>query len=102
LIAIDFPPAAAYCFGMSQALTGYYKRIIRRQIRTGRFNNENEVVRHSLCLLDAMERAAGPAGSSFGDRPALEAMLLEGLNSGAAVQMSARRRQKIYSALKKA
>ena len=87
---------------MSHALTGYYKRIIRRQIRTGRFNTENEVVRHSLCVLDALERAAGPAGSSFSTRPELEALLLEGLNSGEAAPMTPKRRQKIYSALKKA
>jgi putative addiction module CopG family antidote len=86
---------------MSHALTDYYKRIIRRQIRTGRFNNENEVVRHSLSVLDALECAAGPAGSSFRTRPELEALLLEGLNSGEAAPMTSRRRQKIYSALKK-
>ena len=30
---------------MSHALTPYYKQIIRRQIATGRFNNESEVIR---------------------------------------------------------
>jgi putative addiction module CopG family antidote len=87
---------------MSQALTGYYKRIVRRQIRTGRFSNESEVVRHSLCVLDALERAAGPAGASFTSRPELEALLLEGLSSGEAAPMTAKRRRKIYSVLKKA
>ena len=86
---------------MSHALADYYKRIIRRQIGTGRFNNENEVVRHSLCVLDALERAAGPAGSSFSSRPELEALLLEGLDSSEAAPMTSRRRQKTYSALKK-
>jgi Arc/MetJ-type ribon-helix-helix transcriptional regulator len=33
---------------MSYALTTYYKRIIRRQLATGRFNNESEVIHHSL------------------------------------------------------
>ena len=87
---------------MSHALTDCYKRIIRRQIRSGRFNNESEVVRHSLCVLDALERTAGPAGSSFSTRPELEALLVEGLNSGNASPMTAKRRHKIHSALKKA
>jgi len=86
---------------MSQALTGYYKRIIRRQIRSGRFNSENEVVRHSLSLLDAMDRAAGPVGSSFSNARELEELLLEGLDSGNATSMTTKRRQKIYGALKK-
>jgi putative addiction module CopG family antidote len=86
---------------MSQALTGYYKRIIRRQIRSGRFNSEGEVLRHSLSLLDAVERAAGPAGSSFSNGRELEALLLEGLDSGNATPMTTKRRQKIYGALKK-
>jgi putative addiction module CopG family antidote len=87
---------------MSHGLTDYYKRIIRRQIRTGRFNNENEVVRHSLCVLDALERATGPAGSSFSTRPELEVLLLEGLTSGEAAPMTSRRRQEISRALKTA
>jgi putative addiction module CopG family antidote len=87
---------------MSHPFTGYYKRIIHRQIRTGRFNNESEVVRHSLSLLDAMERAAGPTSASFSSGPELEAMLLEGLDSGEAAPMTTKRRHKIYGALKKA
>jgi putative addiction module CopG family antidote len=83
---------------MSHALTGYYKRIIRRQIRSGRFNNESEVVRHSLRLLDAMDRAAGPAGASFSSARELEMLLMEGLDSGEAAPMTAKRRQKIYAA----
>ena len=87
---------------MSHGLTSYYKRIVRRQIRSGRFNNESEVVRHSLCLLDAMERAAGPVGTSFSSGPELEGMLLGGLDSGEAAPMTIKRRHKIYGALKKA
>jgi putative addiction module CopG family antidote len=86
---------------MSVALTGYYKRIIRRQIHSGRFTNEGEVVRHSLRLLDAMDHAAGPAGASFGSAQELEALLLEGLDSGEASPMTVQRRQKIYRALKR-
>ncbi len=86
---------------MSPALTGYYKKIIRRQIRSGRFNSEGEVVRHSLSLLDAMERAAGPAGASFSNARELEELLLEGLESGKATRMTAKRREKIYAALNK-
>ena len=82
---------------MSPALTGYYKRIIRRQIRSGRFNSEGEVVRHSLSLLDAMERAAGPIGSSFSNARELEELLLEGLESGKATRMTTKRREKIYA-----
>lgn len=86
---------------MSPMLTGYYKRIIRRQIRSGRFNTEGEVVRHSLSLLDAMDRAVGPMGSSFSNAHDLEDLLLEGLDSGKATPMTTKRRQKIYAALKK-
>ena len=57
---------------MSHALTPYYKQIIRRQIATGRFNNESEVIRHSLRLADALDRAAGPLGRSFAGREDLE------------------------------
>jgi putative addiction module CopG family antidote len=85
---------------MSQALTGYYKRIIRRQIQSGRFSSEGEVVRHSLSLLDATDRAAGPAGSSFSNARELEELLLQGLDSGPASPMTKKRRQKIYAALK--
>lgn len=85
---------------MSDALTGYYKRIIRRQIRSGRFNSEGEVVRHSLSLLDAMDRATGPVGSSFSNARELEELLLEGLDSGNATPMTTKRRQKIYGTLK--
>ena len=87
---------------MAQALTSYYKRIIERQIRSGRFVSENEVVRHSLRMLDAMERSAGPAGVSFRNARELESLLLEGLDSGEATPMTPRRRQKIYATLKKA
>jgi Uncharacterised protein family (UPF0156). len=87
--------------GVSPPLTGYYKKIIRRQIRSGRFNSEGEVVRHSLSLLDAMERAAGPVGSSFSSARELEGLLLEGLESGKATRMTAKRREKIYAALNK-
>jgi putative addiction module CopG family antidote len=86
---------------MSLALTGYYKQIIRRQIKTGRFTNESEVVRHSLRLLDAMERAGGPPGVSFSSSRELETLLLEGLDSGEAAPMTPKRRQAIYSVLKK-
>ncbi len=86
---------------MSQALTGYYKRIIRRQIRSGRFNSEGEVLRRSLSLLDAMDRTARPVGSSFSNARELETLLLEGLDSGRATPMTTKRRQKIYGALKK-
>jgi len=81
---------------MSHALTPYYKRIIRRQLATGRFNNENEVIRHSLRLADSLERAAGPLGCSFAGREDLEELLLEGLSSGASAPMTAARRKRIY------
>ena len=81
---------------MSHALTPYYKRIIRRQIATGRFNNESEVIRHSLRLADSLERAAGPLGCSFAGREDLEELLLEGLNSGASKRMTAARKKEIY------
>lgn len=81
---------------MSHALTPYYKQIIRRQIATGRFNNESEVIRHSLRLADSLERAAGPLGSSFAGREDLGELLLEGLNSGASRPMTAARKKQIY------
>lgn len=81
---------------MSHSLTPYYKRIIRRQIATGRFNNESEVVRHSLRLVDSLERAAGPLGATFTGREDLEELLLEGLNSGAGRPMTAARKKQIY------
>lgn len=87
---------------MSHALTPYYKRIIRRQIRTGKFNNESEVVRHSLRLLEAVEHGAGPVGASFSNRRDLERMLLDGMESGEARPMTAQRRRRIYAAVKKA
>jgi putative addiction module CopG family antidote len=82
---------------MSHALTPYYKRIIRRQIATGRFNNESEVIRHSLRLADSIERAGGPVGCSFAGREELEALLLEGLDSGMSKPMTAARKKQIYS-----
>ena len=82
-------------------MTGYYKRIIRRQIQSGRFTSEGEVLRHSLSLLDATDRAAGPAGSSFSNARELEELLLQGLDGGNASPMTSKRRQKIFGALKK-
>ena len=87
---------------MSHALTPYYKKIIRRQIRTGKFNNESEVVRHSLRLLEAVEQGSGPVGASFSNQRDLERMLLAGLESGAAQRMTPQRRRRIYAAVKKA
>jgi putative addiction module CopG family antidote len=81
---------------MSHTLTPYYKRIIRRQLATGRFNNESEVIRHSLRLTDSLERAAGPLGCSFAGREDLEELLLEGLNSGAGKTMTPARKKQIY------
>lgn len=81
---------------MSHALTPYYKRIIRRQIATGRFNNESEVIRHSLRLADSLERAAGPPGCAFAGREDLEELLLEGLESGLSKPMTAARKKQIY------
>ncbi len=80
---------------MSYALAPYYKRIIRRQLATGRFNNESEVIRHSLRLTDSLERAAGPLGGSFAGREDLEELLLEGLASGASAPMTVARRKRI-------
>src|SRR3954447_23483100 len=80
----DFPENCWHYVAMSHGLTDYYKQIIQRQIHSGRFNNENEVVRHSLRVLDALERGAGPAGRSFGSAHELENMLLAGLESGPA------------------
>jgi len=87
---------------MSHALTDYYRQIIRRQIRTGRFNNEGEVVRHSLRLLDTIDRAAGPAGASFKTMRELEVRLLEGLDSGEATPMTPKRRRRIYEGVRTA
>ena len=81
---------------MSHALTPYYKRIIRRQMATGRFDNESEVIRHSLRLADSLERAAGPMGCSFAGLEDLEELLLEGLASGASVPMTPARKKRIY------
>jgi len=81
---------------MSYALTPYYKRIIRRQLATGRFNNESEVIRHSLRLTDSLERASGPLGCSFAGCEELEELLLEGMASGASAPMTAARKKRIY------
>ena len=81
---------------MSHALTPYYKRLIRRQIDTGRFNNESEVIRHSLRLADSFDRAAGPLGCAFAGREDLEELLLEGLASGPGQPMTAARKKQIY------
>ena len=81
---------------MSHALTPYYKRIIRRQIASGRFNNESEVIRHSLRLADALDRAVGPVGSSFAGREDLEEMLLEALDGGPSARMTSARKKEIY------
>jgi putative addiction module CopG family antidote len=81
---------------MSHALTPYYKRIIRRQIATGRFNNESEVIRHSLRLADSLDRAAGPLGCTFTGREDLEELLLQGLDSGVSKPMTAARKKQIY------
>jgi putative addiction module CopG family antidote len=81
---------------MSQTLTPYYKRIIRRQIASGRFTNQDEVIRHSLRLVDALERVKGPERCSFGDRDELEVLLLEGLDSGPGVRMTPARKKRIY------
>lgn len=81
---------------MSHALTPYYKRSIRRQLATGRFNSEDEVIRHSLRVADSLERAAGPLGRTFAGREDLEALLLEGLASGPAARMTAARKKKIF------
>jgi putative addiction module CopG family antidote len=87
---------------MSAQLSGFYKRIIQRQIRRGKFSSEGEVVRHSLRLLDAFDRAGGALKSNFSNGDELESLLIEGLDSGKATPMTAARRRKIYSSLKKA
>jgi putative addiction module CopG family antidote len=81
---------------MSLTLTPYYKRIVQRQIAAGRFTSESEVIRHSLRLADALERNAGPGGCSANSREALEALLLEGLDSGPSVPMTVARKKTIY------
>ena len=81
---------------MNHTLTPYYKRIVRRQIATGRFNNENEVIRHSLRVADALERGVGPLGASFSGREDLEELLIEGLDSGAGAPMTPERKRRIY------
>lgn len=81
---------------MSLTLTPYYKRIIRRQIASGRFRSEAEVIRHSLRLTDALERTAGPGRQSFVGTEDLEALLLEGLDSGASAPMTTARKNRIY------
>jgi len=81
---------------MSLTLTPYYKRIVRRQIAAGRFANEGEVIRHSLRLADALERNAGPRGCAVNGREDLEELLLEGLDSGTSVRMTANRKKGIY------
>ena len=81
---------------MSVTLTPYYKRIVRRQIASGRFANEGEVIRHSLRLADVLERNAGPRGCVAAGREVLEELLLEGLDSGPAVRMTAARKKIIY------
>ena len=81
---------------MSLTLTPYYKRIVQRQIDAGRFANESEVIRHSLRLADALERNAGPGGCLVNGREELEALLLEGLDSGPSVRMTAARKKNIY------
>jgi hypothetical protein len=58
-----------FIFVMSHALTPYYKRIIRRQISTGRFSSK---------------------------RKDLEKLLLEGLHSGKSKPMTAARKKQIY------
>ena len=80
---------------MSNALSPYYKRIIRQQIATGLFATEGEVIRHSLRLADSLQRAAGPAGKSFSGREDLEELLLEGLASGPGRPMTAARKKRI-------
>lgn len=80
---------------MTLTLTPYYKRIIQRKIAAGRFANESEVIRHSLRLADALERNAGPHGCSMNGREDLEALLLEGLDSGASVRITAGRKRSI-------
>ncbi len=81
---------------MSQTLTPYYKRIVQRQIATGQFANEGEVIRHSLRLADALERNAGPRGCSVNGREDLEELLLVGLDSGESVRMTDERKKRIY------
>lgn len=81
---------------MSHTLTPYYKRIIRRQMATGRFNNESEVIRHSLRLTDSLERAAVPLGCSFAGREDLEELLLEGLAGSVSAPMTTARKKRIY------
>ena len=81
---------------MTLTLTPYYKRIVQRQIAAGRFASESEVIRHSLRLADALERNAGPRGCSVNGREELETLLLEGLDSGASIRMTAGRKKSIY------
>ena len=81
---------------MSYRLTPYYKRIVKRQIASGRFADEGEVIRHSLRLAEAVERTAGPHGSSLSGVEDLEEMLLDGLRSGPSVRMTPERRKRIY------
>jgi hypothetical protein len=63
---------------------------------TGHFNDEREVIRHSLRLADSLERAAGPMDCSFAGLEDLEELLLEGLASGASAPMTPARKKRIY------
>jgi Arc/MetJ-type ribon-helix-helix transcriptional regulator len=77
--------------GMNFSLSPYYERILNRQLANGRFNNQSEGV------IDALDRGAGPSGASFTGSADLEELLLEGLESGPAVPMTAKRRRRIYA-----
>jgi hypothetical protein len=85
---------------MGYTKTGHYDQIIERHIRSGKASNKTETIHQALTLLDAVNRGAGPGGSTFTGVDDLEALLLEGLAARPATPMTARRKAKIYGHLK--
>jgi putative addiction module CopG family antidote len=73
---------------------------IEAKIKSGRFNNASELLRHCCRVVSTLEQNAGPPGISFDSRAELEKLLAAGLDSGPALPMTSERRKALQRVLR--
>ena len=77
-----------------------WDRWVKAKLKSGRFNNASELLRHCCRVVATLEQSAGPPGLSFDSQPELEKLLAAGLDSGPAQPMTSDRRKALQKILK--